>query len=99
VELAKAKAAVARLPALVHAPAFDGVDPAAHERLVSLDYEIEEGPAHDLRRGQEAVVRAVVDWAGHREPVEDEGGPYGLLREGIERDGAVCSGPASRTTT
>ena len=89
VELAKAKATVARLAALIHAPAFDGIDPAAHERLISLGDKVEERPAHDLRRGQEAVVGAIVDRAGHREPVEDESGAYGLLREGIERYGAV----------
>jgi hypothetical protein len=50
-KLAKTKAAIARLPALVHAPAFDSVDPAAHERLVSLGYKVEEGPAHDLSCG------------------------------------------------
>ena len=92
-ELAKAKATVARLAALIHAPAFDGIDPAAHERFVSLGDKVEEWPAHDLRRGQEAVVRAIVDRAGHRESVEDEGGANGLLREGIERYGAIWAGP------
>jgi hypothetical protein len=88
-ELAKAKAAVARLAALIHAPAFDGIDPAAHERFVSLGDKVEERPTQDLRRGQEAVVRAIVYWAGRRESVEDEGSAYGLLREGIERYGAI----------
>jgi len=64
VELAKAKTTVARLAALIHAPAFDGIDPAAHERFISLGDKVEEGPTHDLRRGQEAVVGAIVDWAG-----------------------------------
>ena len=93
-ELAKPEATVARLAALIHTPAFDGIDPAAHERFVSLGYKVEERPAHDLRRGQEAVVGAIVDRAGHRESVEDESGAYGLLRERIERYGAICAGPA-----
>jgi hypothetical protein len=45
VEFAKAESAIAWLAALVDAPAFDGVDPAADERFVSLGDEIEEGPA------------------------------------------------------
>jgi len=95
VELAKAKPAVARLPALIHAPALDGVDPATDECLVSLGHEIEEWSVHDFRRGQEAVVRAVVDRAKGREPVEDESSAYGLPREGIEGDGTVWTRPAA----
>lgn len=64
-EFAEAKPAVARLTALVHAPALDGIDPAADEWLVSLGDEVEEGPAQDLRRGEEAIVGAIVDRTGH----------------------------------
>lgn len=94
-ELAEAKPAVARLPALVHAPAFDGVDPATDERLVSLGYEIEKWSIHDFRRGQEAVVRAIVDGAKCREPVENESSAYRLLREGVEGDDTVWTRPAA----
>lgn len=93
-ELAKAKASVARLAALIHTPAFDGIDPAAHERLVSPGDEVKERPAHDVRRRQEAVIGTIVDRAVLREPVEDEGGAYGLLREGFERYNTVWAGPA-----
>lgn len=51
VELAEAKTAVAGLPALVDAPALDGVDPAANEGLVSLRYKVKKGPAHDFCGG------------------------------------------------
>jgi hypothetical protein len=95
VELAEAKPTVARLAALVHTPAFDGVDPATDERLVSLGYEIKERSTHDLSRGQEAVVRAIVDRAEGREPVKDESSAYGLLREGIKGDDTVGTCPAA----
>jgi hypothetical protein len=32
------KAGIAQFRALIHAPAFDSIDPAAHERFVSLGY-------------------------------------------------------------
>jgi hypothetical protein len=51
VELAEAKTAVAGLPALVHAPALDGIDPAANEGLVSLRYKVKKGPTHDFSGG------------------------------------------------
>jgi len=70
-ELAEAKAAVAGLPTLVYAPAFDGIDPATNEGLISLRYEVKKGPIHDFCGGQEAVVGAIGNWAGHRKPVED----------------------------
>jgi hypothetical protein len=95
VKLAKTKTAVAWLPALVHTPAFDSIDPAAHERLVSLGYKIKEGSAHDLSCGQETVVGAIVNWARHREAVEDKCSAYGLSREGIKGDDTVWAGPAS----
>jgi len=95
VELAEAKPTVARLAALVHTPAFDGVDPATDERLISLGYEIKERSTHDLSRGKEAVVRAIVDRAEGREPVEDESSAYGLLREGIKGDDTVGTCPAA----
>jgi hypothetical protein len=55
-KFSKAKAAVARLATLVHAPALDGVDPTADEGLVSLCDKVEEGSAEYLRRGEETVV-------------------------------------------
>jgi hypothetical protein len=92
-KLAKTKAAVTWLPALVHAPAFDGVDPATYERFVSLGYEIEEGPAHDLSCGQETVVGAIYNRASHREPVEDKRSAYGLPWERIESNDPVWTDP------
>jgi hypothetical protein len=62
-KFSKAKAAVAGLATLVHAPALDGVDPAPDEGLVSLCDKVEEGSAEYLHRGEEAVVGAVADRA------------------------------------
>ena len=95
VKLAKTKAAVARLPALIDAPAFDSINPAAHERLVPLGYKIEEGPAHNLSCGQETVVGAIVNWTRHRKPVEDKCSAYRLPRKGVEGDDTIWTGPAS----
>jgi len=95
VELAKAKAAVAGLPALVYAPAFDGVDPATNEWLVSLSYKVKEGPAHNFCGRQEAVIGAIDDRAGHRKPVEDKRSAYRLLGEWIKSDDTVWTSPAS----
>jgi len=63
VELAKAKAAVTGLSALVHAPSLDGIDPATNKGLVSLSYKVKKGSTHDFCGGQEAVVGAIDDGA------------------------------------
>jgi hypothetical protein len=50
VELAKAKATVAGLSALIHAPTLDGFDPAPDKPLISSRYKIEEGTTHYFGR-------------------------------------------------
>lgn len=93
-ELAKTKAAVTRLPTLVHTPAFDGVDPATHKCFVSLGHKVEEGPAHYLSCGQEAVVGAIDNRTSHREPVKDECSTNGLSWEGSKSDDPIWTDPA-----
>jgi hypothetical protein len=63
VKLAKAKAAVTGLSALVHAPTLDGIDPATNEGFVSLSYKVKKGSTHDFCCGQEAVIGAIDDRA------------------------------------
>lgn len=94
-EFAKTKAAIAGLPALVHAPALDSIYPAANEGLVSLSYKVEKGSIHDFCGRQEAVVGAIVDRTGRRKPVEDEGSANGLFWEWIKSDGTIRTSSAS----
>jgi len=52
----ESEATVARLPTFVHAPALDGINPAANKTLVFLCDEVEEAAPHDNCCGEEAVV-------------------------------------------
>lgn len=50
-KLSKTKPTVAGLTALIDAPPFDDIDPAANEILVFSGNEVPKAPAHDPRRG------------------------------------------------
>lgn len=86
-EPAKSKPAVARLPALVDAPALDHLDPAADEALVARGDKVEERAPEGVCRREQRVVGDVEHRAGEREAVEDERRALGLCGERGEADG------------